>query len=88
MYKKYHGRNVAPFNDMFIFRTNVNSSTKHTRNNRLALNMFKFHIDAFEHSFVIRAARHRNALPNHIVQTPIMHLFCDRLYSFNFNAFL
>ena len=88
MYKKYHGHNVASFNDMFIFRSNVNSSNMYTSNYSFALYICRFHIDAFQHSLAIRAARYRNALPNHTVQAPTLQLFCGRLYSFNLNAFL
>ena len=44
----YHGQIVTPFNDIFIFRTNVNSSNMLTRNNGKALYIPRFHIDAFE----------------------------------------
>ena len=47
-----------------------------------------FHIDALQYSFIIRDVRYWNVLPNYIVEAPTLQLFCDRLYFFNFNAFL
>ena len=89
LYKMLQNLTITPFNSMFTLKCAINLSSMSTRStNCLALLIPKFHVDAYEHSFAIRAARYWNVLHNNVVLSHNLHLFSDHLYNFDFSVFM
>ncbi len=88
VYKMLHNNVATHFCDMFTLRSDVTESQMSLRGNSLTINIPRFHIDALEHNFVIRAAHYWNALPNHVVQSASLNVFCNHLHNVDFALFL
>ncbi len=88
LYKMMHNNVATHFVDMFAFRANLTLSHMSLRGNSLTLNIPQFHLDACENNFAIRAARYWNALPNHVVQSASLNVFCNHLHNIDFTVFL
>ncbi len=88
LFNMLHNNVDLSFTDFFTFRSRVFLSQMSLRGNCLEIFIPKFHLDAREYAFVIRAARYWNVLPNVIVQCNTLHAFRNHLNNFDFAMFL